>query len=101
MPPPFTSMSVNANDLTSMFMNIAGNAVNAHQGEHPEERQGQDSNTSGPDEPEIRFGGNVNLNFEQMPEQLTGAFRSVMEMISGAGHHGQPQDHPNERTSPN
>lgn len=98
-------MPFNANDLASMFMNIAANTANAYQGQHPQERQ-EDSNTSSTNEPEIRIGGNINLNFDQMPEDLTGAFRSVMEILSGAAppgteQPGQSQDHFNGRTAPN
>ncbi|KAI9106712.1 hypothetical protein K1719_022240 [Acacia pycnantha] len=102
-PLPFNSMSFNANDLASMFMNIAANTANAHQGQHPQERQGEDSDTNSSDEPEIRIGSNINLNFNQMPEDLSGAFRSVMEMFSGAAPpgRGQQEDHFNGRTAPN
>lgn len=112
-PPPFNSMPFNANDLASMFMNIAANSANTYQGQghHPQERQGEDSNSSSSNEqPEIRIGGNINLNMDQMPQDLTGAFRSVMEMFSGApppgssGQPGQSQDHHhhfNGRPSPN
>ncbi|KAF7829835.1 Small glutamine-rich tetratricopeptide repeat-containing protein alpha [Senna tora] len=99
-PPPFNAMPFNANDLASMFMNIAANTANAYQGQHPRESQGEDSNTSSTNEPEIRIGGNIDLNLDQMPEDLTGALRSVMEMFSGAGT-GQSQDHFDGRTAPN
>ncbi|XP_061354745.1 uncharacterized protein LOC133299307 [Gastrolobium bilobum] len=50
MPPPFNSMPFNPNDIASMFMNMAANATNAHQGSHwgsnPQERQ-EDTNTTG------------------------------------------------------
>ncbi|RDX71702.1 Small glutamine-rich tetratricopeptide repeat-containing protein alpha, partial [Mucuna pruriens] len=100
VPPPFSSMPFNPNDLASMFMNIAANATNAHQGSHSQERQ-EDTNAGGASEPEIRMGGNINVNFDQMPEDLTGAFQSMMEMLSGAVPPGQPQDQMNGRTPPN
>ncbi|KAJ7959134.1 Small glutamine-rich tetratricopeptide repeat-containing protein [Quillaja saponaria] len=101
-PPPFTSMPFDVNglpaDLASMFMNMA---ANAQQGQHSQERQGEENNPNGPNEPEVRIGGNINLNFEQMPEDLTGALRSMMDMFSGAASRGQPPDHMNGRTPPN
>ncbi|KAK7321016.1 hypothetical protein VNO77_31081 [Canavalia gladiata] len=100
VPPPFSSMPFNPNDLASMFMNIAANATNVHQGSHSEERQ-EDSNGGGANEPEIRMGGNISVNFEQIPEDLTGAFQSMMDMLSGAIPPGQPQDHVNGSTPPN
>ncbi|XP_061341949.1 uncharacterized protein LOC133288247 isoform X2 [Gastrolobium bilobum] len=100
MPPPFNSMPFNPNDIASMFMNMAANATNAHQGSHPQERQ-EDTNTSGANEPEIRMGRNVSVNFDQMPEHLTGAFQSVMEMLSRTVPPDQPQDQTNGRTAAN
>ncbi|XP_027331747.1 small glutamine-rich tetratricopeptide repeat-containing protein isoform X2 [Abrus precatorius] len=100
VPPPFSSMPFNPNDLASMFMNIAANATNVHQGSHTQERQ-EDSNSSGANEPEIRIGGNISVNFDQMPEDITGAFQSMMEMLSGAVPPGQPHDQMNGRTPPN
>ncbi|KAK3021483.1 hypothetical protein RJ639_045866 [Escallonia herrerae] len=89
--PPFTSMPFNANGLTtdiaSMLMNMAANV------------QGQQSQDGpGGSEPEVRIGGNVNVNLgDQMPQDLTGALRSVMEMLSGAAPHGNTQDNMNGR----
>ncbi|XP_054795449.1 uncharacterized protein LOC129300871 [Prosopis cineraria] len=102
-PPLFNSMPFNANDLASMFMNIAANTASAYQGQHPEEQQGEDSNTNSSNEPEIRIGSNINLNLNQMPEEMTGTLRTVMEMLSGAAPpgRGQPQDNFNGRTAPN
>ncbi|GMP79407.1 hypothetical protein CsSME_00034962 [Camellia sinensis var. sinensis] len=103
MPPPFTSMPFNANglpaDIASMFRNMAGNAF---QGQHPQHRREADGNTDTVDEPEIRVGGNVNVNFgEQMPEELTGALRSVMEMFQGASSSSvNRQDNVNGRSAP-
>ncbi|KAK4572831.1 hypothetical protein RGQ29_031021 [Quercus rubra] len=105
-PPPFTSMPFDASalpaDFTSMFMNMAANAANAYQGQHSPDMHGEDSNANGPEEPEIRIGGNINMNFgEQMPEELTGALRSVMEMFTGAVSQRNSQDTTNERPEPN
>ncbi|CAL5414529.1 unnamed protein product [Camellia sinensis] len=103
MPPPFTSMPFNANglpaDIASMFRNMAGNAF---QGQHPQHRREADGNTDTVDEPEIRVGGNVNVNSgEQMPEELTGALRSVMEMFQGASSSSvNRQDNVNGRSAP-
>ncbi|KAK7301360.1 hypothetical protein RJT34_12223 [Clitoria ternatea] len=98
--PPFSSMPFNPSDLASMFMNITGNATNAHQGSHSHERQ-EETNSGGANEPEIRIGGNFSVNMDQIPEDLTGAFQSMMEMLSGAVPPGQPHDHMNGRTPPN
>ncbi|XP_020236516.2 small glutamine-rich tetratricopeptide repeat-containing protein 2, partial [Cajanus cajan] len=102
-PPPFSSVPFNPNDLANMFMNIAGNAT--QQGSHSVERQEDTNNSGGASEPEIRIGGNISVNLDQMPENLTGAFQSMMEMLSGSGvvPPGQPQDHMNgrNRTAPN
>ncbi|KAK7385196.1 hypothetical protein VNO78_30909 [Psophocarpus tetragonolobus] len=100
VPPPFSSMPFNPNDIASMFMNMASNATNAYQGSHSQERQ-EDSNSSGASEPEIRIGGNISVNMEQIPEDLTGAFQSMMEMLSGAVPPSQSQDQMNGRTAPN
>ncbi|XP_058190111.1 uncharacterized protein LOC131307559 [Rhododendron vialii] len=102
MPPPFTSMPFNANgipvDIASMFRNIA---ANMHQGQHNQDRQEGEINADGVDEPEIRIGGNINVNLgEQMPEELTGALRSVMEMFSGASPPANRQDNVNGRSAP-
>lgn len=102
MPPPFTSMPFNANgipvDIASMFRNMA---ANVYQAKHTQDRQEAEINTDGVDEPEIRIGGNINVNLgEQMPEELTGALRSVMEMFSGASPSGNQQDNVNGRSAP-
>ncbi|XP_021284956.1 small glutamine-rich tetratricopeptide repeat-containing protein [Herrania umbratica] len=95
--PPFTipfDTSALPADFASMLMNMA---ASAYQGQPSQNRQGEDMNVNGSEEPGIRIGGNINLNFgEQMqmqiPEELTGAFRSVMEMFSGTSSPGNPQD---------
>ncbi|XP_021896438.1 small glutamine-rich tetratricopeptide repeat-containing protein beta [Carica papaya] len=86
-PPPFT-MPFNINtsglptDFASMLMNMT---ANAYQGQPSQNRQGDDGTANESDGPGIRIGGNINLDFgEQMPEQLTEAFRSMMDMFSGA-----------------
>ncbi|KAI4337813.1 hypothetical protein L6164_016185 [Bauhinia variegata] len=103
-PPTFGSMPFNASDMASMFMNMATNASHGH---GPQERQGEDrsNNSSETNEPEIRIGHNVSINLGEipvpMPEELSGALRSVMEMLSGAAPQGQQQNHMNGGNSPN
>ncbi|KAK6132308.1 hypothetical protein DH2020_033932 [Rehmannia glutinosa] len=84
-PPPFTSMPFNINglpdDITSMFMNMAGNAF---PGQPFENGPHEESEAGAPNEPGIRIGGNINLNVNELPEELSGAFRSMMGMFSGA-----------------
>ncbi|KAM7518877.1 hypothetical protein LguiB_017839 [Lonicera macranthoides] len=85
MPPPFTSMPFNGNGLppefANMFMNMASNV---YQGPHPQDGPQGSGNPNDSSEPEIRIGGNINLNLgDQMPDQISGALRSVMEMFSG------------------
>ncbi|XWS23747.1 hypothetical protein CRYUN_Cryun28dG0041700 [Craigia yunnanensis] len=98
--PPFTmpfDTSTLPGDFASMLMNMA---ASAYQGQPSQNRQGEDINTNGSEEPGIRIGGNINLNFGdqmqmqmQIPEELTGAVRSVMDMFSGSGTspHGNTQ----------
>ncbi|GAV71978.1 TPR_2 domain-containing protein/TPR_11 domain-containing protein [Cephalotus follicularis] len=101
--PPFMPMPFNTSalpvDFASMLRNMVGNAS---QGQTSHDRQGEDGNGNGPDEPGIRVGNNFNLNFgEQMPEDITGALRSMMEMFSGAAPHGSSQDTTHERPAAN
>ncbi|KAI5355317.1 hypothetical protein L3X38_008212 [Prunus dulcis] len=103
-PPPFGSMPFNTGALPAEFANMFMNmAANAYQGQHSPDNEGDDSSTEGFDEPGIRIGGNINFNFgEQMPEELSGALRSVMEMFSGTtASQGNSQDSTNERPRPN
>lgn len=92
---PFTmpfDTSALPTDFASMLMNMA---ASAYQGQPTQNRQGEDTTMDGSEEPEIRIGGNINMNFGdqmQIPEELTGAFRSVMEMFSGASPHGNTED---------
>lgn len=99
-PPSFT-MPFNTNalptDIASMLMNMASNMPQA---QPSQSRQGEDSNVSGSDEPGIRIGGNINLNFgENMPEDITGALRSMMEMFSGPSPQGNPNPHDTDTTN--
>ncbi|CAI8605543.1 unnamed protein product [Vicia faba] len=89
-PPTFASMQFNPSNLASMFMS----ATNAHQGSHSQESQ-ENANSSGANEPGIQFGANVNVNHDQIPQDLRGAFQSVMGMFSGNVPPGQPHDQMN------
>ncbi|OIT34880.1 PREDICTED: small glutamine-rich tetratricopeptide repeat-containing protein isoform X1 [Nicotiana attenuata] len=105
MPPPFASMSFDGDgisgipDLTNVFMNMTRDAF---QGQHGPNGSEGSSDSDSTNEPGIRLGRNINVNFgEQMPEELTGALRSVMEMFSGAQPPRNPQDSTNGRSTPN
>ncbi|XP_060198042.1 uncharacterized protein LOC132627010 isoform X1 [Lycium barbarum] len=99
MPPPFASMSFDVNgipDLSSMFTHMTRDAF---QGQHGPNAPEGSSNTDSTNEPGIRISRNINVDFgEQMPEELTGALRSVMEMFSGAQPPRNPQDSMNGRS---
>nr|XP_025610254.1 small glutamine-rich tetratricopeptide repeat-containing protein isoform X2 [Arachis hypogaea] len=98
--PPFPSVPFNPNDIASMFRDMAANVTGSHHGSHSQERP-VDANATSANEPEIRIGGNINLNFDEMSDDVTGAFRSMMEMFSGSSSQGQRQDHMNGRAAPN
>jgi hypothetical protein len=84
-------MPFNPSNLASMFMA----ATNAYQRSRSQESQ-EDGNSSGANEPEIQFGGNANVNHDQIPQELRGAFQSVMDMLSGGNvPPGQPHDQMN------
>ncbi|XP_039070146.1 small glutamine-rich tetratricopeptide repeat-containing protein-like [Hibiscus syriacus] len=88
---PFDPSSL-PTDIASMLMNMA---ASAYQGQPSQNRQGEDVNMNGSEEPGLRIGGNISMNLgEQMqiPEELSGAFRSVMDMFSGTPPHGNNQD---------
>ncbi|KAK2659498.1 hypothetical protein Ddye_006031 [Dipteronia dyeriana] len=75
-------------DFANMFTNMA---ANMHQGQPSQNRQGEDSNIGGSGESGI-LGGNINVNFGDMPEDLSGTLRSMMEMFSGASSQGNSQN---------
>ncbi|KAJ6920034.1 small glutamine-rich tetratricopeptide repeat-containing protein alpha [Populus alba x Populus x berolinensis] len=84
-------------DFSSMLRSMT-----THMGEQSQDRQGQDGSANGSDEPEIRIGGNIGVNMtENMPDELRGAFRSMMEMFSGAASPGNAQDAMNGRSPTN
>ncbi|KAJ4840380.1 hypothetical protein Tsubulata_039995 [Turnera subulata] len=92
VPPPFSSMfEANGNpaDFTNMLLNMA---ANSGLGEHLQEGQGEDRNSRGSAGPEINIGGNI-------PEELRGAFRSMMDMFSGVAPQGNAQDNATGRPS--
>ncbi|XP_042067938.1 small glutamine-rich tetratricopeptide repeat-containing protein-like isoform X1 [Salvia splendens] len=93
--PPF-SMPFNMNgfppDITSMVMNITGNMFQ----DGPE-----GASQAGPhNEPGVRVDGNVNFDVNELPEEISGAFRSMMGMFSGASPNGNQQDNNNGRPAP-
>lgn len=102
MPPPFASMSFDANgvpDLSNVFMNMTRDAF---QGQHGPNGPEGSNNADSTNDPVIRISRSINLGFgEQMPEELTGTLRSVMEMFSGAQPPENPQDSMNGRSTPN
>ncbi|ESQ38763.1 hypothetical protein EUTSA_v10028662mg [Eutrema salsugineum] len=71
-------------ELMSMFMNMAGNTF---PGNHSRNNEGGDGNRNGMNEPEIHVGGNINIDLgvaDQMPEEFSGALRSMMQMFGGS-----------------
>ncbi|KAL0326177.1 UNVERIFIED_CONTAM: Small glutamine-rich tetratricopeptide repeat-containing protein beta [Sesamum radiatum] len=98
--PPFASMPFNINglpaDITSMLMNMAGNAF---PGPHPQNGHEGENEAGIHNESGIRVGGNINVNVNELPEDLSGALRSMMGMFSGAASHGNQQDDSNGRSS--
>ncbi|KAJ4965650.1 hypothetical protein NE237_017499 [Protea cynaroides] len=103
-PPTFTAPSFNPANLASMLMNLAATAYqeqsqqaqnNPHGGSDREDRQGMD-------EPGIRIDGNITMNFqEELPEELSGALRNVMDALSGATRHDHTQGNMNDGSAPN
>ncbi|XP_017248510.1 uncharacterized protein LOC108219529 [Daucus carota subsp. sativus] len=106
MPSQFTSVPLTANgmpvDIGSLIRNMTAN----YQGAHPQDEPQGDSNNTTPPDADIRIGGNINVNLgDQMPEELSGALRSVMEMFSGTAPpppppppHGNSQDNMSRRS---
>ncbi|KAG8378270.1 hypothetical protein BUALT_Bualt08G0120100 [Buddleja alternifolia] len=95
--PTFTSMPFNVNglpfDITGMLRNMAGNA-------HPENGPEGESEAGAHNDPGVRIDGNINVNVDELPEELSGALRSMMGMFSGGGaSHGNQQDDSNGRSS--
>ncbi|KAM3306152.1 small glutamine-rich tetratricopeptide repeat-containing protein 2 isoform X3 [Capsicum chacoense] len=102
MPPPFASMSFDGNGIPDLSNELMNMTRDAFQGQHGSNGPDGSSNANSTDEPVIRISRSVNLGFgDQMPEELTGTLRSVMEMFSGAQPPGNPQDNMNGRSTPN
>ncbi|XP_077235995.1 tetratricopeptide repeat (TPR)-like superfamily protein isoform X2 [Tasmannia lanceolata] len=81
-------------DLANILMNMASNA---YQGQNTQDRP-QNGDEEGSNEPEISINGNISVNFGEVPDELTGTWRSVMEMFSSA--HG-PQGGMHGGSAPN
>ncbi|KAL1194812.1 Serine/threonine-protein phosphatase 5 [Cardamine amara subsp. amara] len=81
------SMPLNP-DLMSMFMNMTGTTFPLnHSRTNEGAAGGGDGNRNGSEEPEVRVGGNINIDLggtEQMPEELSDALRSMMQMFGGS-----------------
>ncbi|GFY96417.1 hypothetical protein Acr_11g0007230 [Actinidia rufa] len=76
-------------------------SFHASTGQHSQARPQADVNTDTFDEPEIRIRRNINLNFgNQMPLEIKGALRSVMEMFSGASPSANRPEDTNGRSAP-
>ncbi|KAF8023642.1 hypothetical protein BT93_F0979 [Corymbia citriodora subsp. variegata] len=101
-PPPFGSFPLDPNaipvNLSNMFANWGSTAYQGQE-QHSQGEGSGDPELSGP---EIRIGGNINLNVgENMPEDLSGALRSVMEMFTGTASRENAQDGADGRSAPN
>ncbi|XP_052203408.1 uncharacterized protein LOC127808810 isoform X2 [Diospyros lotus] len=103
MPPSFTSMPFNTSglpaDIANMVMNMA---ANVYQGQSSRGGQEAANNADTFAEPEIGISGSMNVNFgeQMMPEDLSGALRSVMEMFSGVPPPVNQQDNANGGSAP-
>ncbi|KAL8482160.1 hypothetical protein ACS0TY_028354 [Phlomoides rotata] len=98
----FTSMPFNINglsgDITSMLMNMTSNAFPGQQFQTGPEGE---SHVGADHEPEIRMGGNMSFNVNELPEELSGAFRSMMGRFSATSPNENQQDNNNGRSPPN
>ncbi|GER37745.1 tetratricopeptide repeat protein [Striga asiatica] len=89
--PQFPSMPFNISgdpphDFTDLFRNFV-----------PQDFQGGPHTENNNEQPGIRMDGSVNFNFNQLPEELSGAFRSMMGGMFPGGappppHDGNQQD---------
>ncbi|XP_047149347.1 small glutamine-rich tetratricopeptide repeat-containing protein alpha isoform X2 [Vigna umbellata] len=94
LPPTFSSVPFNPSQMANMLRHMTSNATNSQQ--RPPTEEWEQETTS-----EIRFGADI-LNMEQIPENLTGAVQSMMEILSRTVTPGQPpEDQTNPRTGPN
>ncbi|KZV16564.1 hypothetical protein F511_11396 [Dorcoceras hygrometricum] len=99
--PPFSSMPFNIDALPTDFASMLRNmSTYANPGQIFENQPaGHSAPTGAHTEPEIRMGGNINLNVNELPEEVSGAFRSMMGMFSGTSPHGNQQDDIHGRSS--
>ncbi|KAI4320554.1 hypothetical protein MLD38_034023 [Melastoma candidum] len=78
-------------NLANMFTTMAPNA-SSHGEEQGQSAPGRESNNFGFDGPGIRIGDNINLSMGgNMPEEISGALRNVMQMFAGSASHGSPE----------
>ncbi|XP_073143240.1 uncharacterized protein [Henckelia pumila] len=92
-PPPFPSMPFNIDALPTDFAGMLRNmSAYGNPGQIFENRPAGQSDTGAHAEPEIRIGGNINLNANELPEEVSGAFRSMMGMFSGTPPQGNQQN---------
>lgn len=98
---PLASMRFNATSFPGDFSNVFRNmAANAFPGQHSQSGPGGQSNESGFGDTGVHGGENITFNFgEQMPEDLSGTVRSMMEMFSGTANPGNSQDTTNGRSA--
>ncbi|XP_051139834.1 uncharacterized protein LOC127257446 [Andrographis paniculata] len=90
-PPPLNTLPFNINalspDISSFLANMSGNAFH---GQQPfQNGSGEPNEPSDPGG--SPFGANINLNVNDLPQELSGAFRSMMGMFSG-GAAPNPED---------
>ncbi|XP_073022593.1 uncharacterized protein [Primulina eburnea] len=99
-PPPFPSMPFNIDALPSDFASMLRNmSTYGNPGQIFENQSAGQSDTGAHAEPEIRIGGNINLNVNELPEEVSGAFRSMMGMFSGTSPQDNQQDDFHGRSS--
>ncbi|XP_075497059.1 uncharacterized protein LOC142534044 isoform X2 [Primulina tabacum] len=92
-PPPFPSMPFNIDALPMDFASMLRNmSTYANPGQIFENQPAGQSDTGARAEPEIRGGGNINLDVNELPEEVSGAFRSMVGMFSGTSPQGNQQD---------
>ncbi|KAL3638818.1 hypothetical protein CASFOL_016725 [Castilleja foliolosa] len=89
-------------NFSSMFRNMAGNPFQGQNSQNGSDMESENG-AAHDDEPGVRIGGNINFNvINELPEELSGAFRSMMDMFPGAGaapNGDQQQDNNNNGRS--
>ncbi|KAK6939870.1 Tetratricopeptide repeat 1 [Dillenia turbinata] len=101
-PSPFASFNASGlpEDFANFLRNIAGNA--SYQGANTRNHPEGSRNGNGFEEPQINIGANFDVNFgEEMPPELAGTLRSVMEMFNrgASSTHDHSQDNMNGRSA--